>query len=60
MMRNTLPPFLQQLVAPVFQLRRQGLNAADLFDFEHFDSCGAMVTEVCFWELNQPDWRHCS
>ena len=51
-MRNTLPPLLQQLVAPVLQLRGEGLNAAYLFDFQHFDSCGAVVTEVCVWQLN--------
>ena len=51
-MRNTLPPLLQQLVAPVLQLRGEGLNAAYLFDFQHFDSCGAMVTEVCVRQLN--------
>ena len=51
-MRNTLPPLLLQLVAPVLQLRGEGLNAAYLFDFQHFDSCGAVVTEVCVWQLN--------
>ena len=32
MMRNTLPPLLQQLIAPVLQLLGDGLNAADLLD----------------------------
>ena len=52
MMRNTLPPLLLQLVAPVLQLRGESLNAAYLFDFQHFDSCGAVVAKVCVWQLN--------
>jgi len=49
--RNTLPPLLQQLVAPVLQLRR-GFEYRDLLDFQHFDSRGAVVAELCVWHLN--------
>ena len=52
MMRNTLPPCLEQLVSPALQLRGEGLNAADLFNFQHLDSCGAVVAEMCVWQLN--------
>ena len=52
MMRNTLPPILGQLVSPALQLSREGLNTADLLNFEHFDSCGAVVAEMCVWQLN--------
>ena len=51
-MRNTLPPILEQLVSPVLQLRGEGLNANDLLGFQHFDSCGAVVAEMCVWQLN--------
>ena len=52
MVRNTLPPLLEQLVSPVLQLRREGFDKTDLFDLQHFESCGAMVAEVCLWQLN--------
>ncbi len=52
MMRNTLPPLLQQFVAPALQLRGEGLNTADLFNFQHFDSCGAVIAEMCVRQLN--------
>lgn len=42
MMRNTLPPLLQQLVAPVLQLRGNGLDAAGLFNRPHFDAPGVV------------------
>ena len=32
MMRNTLPPLLQQLVAPTLQLRHDSLDASNLLD----------------------------
>lgn len=40
MMRNTLPPLLQQLVPPRFQLRGNGLNPGGLFDGVGFDASG--------------------
>ena len=52
MVGNTLPPFLEQLIAPALQLRGKGLNSADSFDFQGFDSCGAVVAEMCLWQLN--------
>lgn len=42
MMRNTLPPLLQQLVAPVLQLRGNGLNAGGLFNRPYFDASGVV------------------
>lgn len=45
MMRNTLPPLLQQFVTPKFQLRGDGLDARGLFDGPHFGSCGGFLTQ---------------
>jgi hypothetical protein len=42
-MSNTLPPLLQQIVAPLLQLRGHGLNSGDLFDAHHFGPCGDML-----------------
>ena len=42
MMRNTLPPLLQHLVAPVLQLCRNGLNSGGLFNRPHFDAPGVV------------------
>ena len=52
MVRNTFPPLLEQLVSPVLQLRREGLDTTDLFDLQHFEACGAMVAEMSVWQLN--------
>ena len=43
---------MQQLVAPVLQLCGQGLNSADLFNFQDLHSCGAVVAKVRVWQLN--------
>ncbi len=40
MMRNTLPPLLQQLGPPRFQLRGNRLNSGGLFDGVGFDASG--------------------
>jgi len=45
MMRNTLPPLLQQFVAPVLQLCGNGLNAGGLFNRPHLDASGVMSAE---------------
>lgn len=52
MMTNTLPPLLQQLVAPVLQLRGDGLDARGLFNRPHFDASGVVSTEWRFRELH--------
>src|SRR5467141_3596154 len=44
MLRNILPPFLLQLVAPGFQLSYYGLDASNLFDGLRFDPRGRMVS----------------
>ena len=46
MMRNTLPPLLQQFVAPLFQLRGDGPDAGGLFDGCGFDAPGLMITRL--------------
>src|SRR5579883_2590741 len=45
MMRNTLPPLLQQFVAPVLQLCGNGLDAGGLFYRPHFDASRVVSTE---------------
>lgn len=52
MMRNARPLLLQQFGAPLFQLPNDGLNAGDLLDFRHSDSCGEAITEMRVWQLN--------
>ena len=52
MIRNTLPPLLQQLVAPAFQLRGDGLNAGDLLDVHYFDTCRHMITKSRVWQFD--------
>ena len=52
MMRNTLPLLLQQLVAPVLQLRGDGFDAAGLFNRPHFDAPGVVSTEWRFRQLH--------
>ena len=49
MMRNALALLLQQFDAPLFQLPNHGLNAGDLLDFRHSDSCGEAITEMRVW-----------
>lgn len=45
MMRNTLPPLLQHLVAPLFQLRGDSLDARGLFNGPHLGSPGRLVVQ---------------
>ena len=52
MMRNTLFPLLQQLVAPVLQLRGDGFDAGGLFNRAHFDASGVVSTERRFRQLH--------
>ena len=42
-MRNTLPPLLAQLVAPLLQLCGDGFNAGGLFNRSHFNVPGVVV-----------------
>ena len=46
MLRNTLPPFLLQLVSPAFQLRHDGFDLGRLLDGVRFDTCGMLVAEA--------------
>ena len=46
MLRNTLPPFLPQLVSPGFQLRHDGFDLGRLLDRACFDTCGMLVAEA--------------
>lgn len=41
-MGNTLPPLVQHLITPAFQLRGDGFNAAGLFNRADFDAPGVM------------------
>ena len=43
MMTNTLPPLLQQRVAPVLQLRGDGLDARGLLNRPRSDARGQLV-----------------
>ncbi len=52
MMSNTLPPLLEQIVAPLLQLLRDGLNSSDLFDAHHFGACCDMLAESSFRQIN--------
>ncbi len=52
MMRNTLPFLLQQLVAPVLQLRGDGLDAGGLFNRPHFDARGVVSAKLRFRRLH--------
>jgi hypothetical protein len=45
MMRNTLPPLIQQFVAPVLQLCGNGLDAGGLFNRPHFDAPGVVCAK---------------
>ena len=42
MLCNTMPPVLPEFVAPVFQLRRDGLDASYLLDGLCFDARGCV------------------
>jgi hypothetical protein len=44
-------PFLQQFVAPVFQLRGDGFNVAGLFDASGFDVRGILVAQFSVRQL---------
>jgi len=52
MMTNTLFPLLQQLVAPLLQLRGDGFNAGGLFNRADFDASGVVSTEWRFRQLH--------
>ena len=52
MMTNTLFPLLQQLVAPVLQLRGDGFNAGGLFNRAHFDAPGVVSIQWRFGQLH--------
>ena len=52
MMSNTLPPLLQQIVAPLLQLRCHGLNSSNLFDAHHLGACGNVIAEPGFRQVN--------
>ena len=52
MMRNARPLLLHQFSAPLFQLPNDGLNAGDLLNFRHSDSCGEAIPEMRVWQLN--------
>ena len=52
MMRDRLPPLLQQIVAPLLQLRGHGMNSGDLIDTHDFGPCGDMVAEAGFRQVN--------
>ena len=51
MMRNTLPPLLQQFVPPLFQLRGDGLNPGSLFDGSDFNAAGVTIAKLRVREL---------
>ena len=51
-MTNTLPSLLQQIIAPLLQLRCHGLNSSDLLDAHHFGPCRDMLTESGFRQVN--------
>lgn len=52
MMSHTLPPLLQQIVAPLLQLRGHGLNSGDLLNAHHLGPCRYMLTESGFRQVN--------
>ena len=52
MMRNTIPFLLQQLVAPVLQLRSDGLDAGGLFNRPHFDAPSVVSAKLRFRQLH--------
>lgn len=52
MMRNTLPPLLQQLVAPVCQLRGDGFNPAHLLDGLDFNAACMVNAVLRFGQLH--------
>ena len=41
-----------QLIAPVFQLRGDLLNAGDLFDLQHFGPRCHMTSQSCVWQFD--------
>ncbi len=47
-----MPPLLQQFVAPVLQLRGDGLDAGGLLNRPHFDAPGVVSTEWRFRQLH--------
>ena len=52
MMRNTLPPLLQQIVAPLLQLRCYGLNSADLLDVHNLGPRCDVIAESGFRQFD--------
>lgn len=56
-MRNTLPPLLQQLVPPVLQLRSDCFNAGGLLDGADFDAPGVVSARWRFRQLHHGMFR---
>jgi len=52
MMTNTLPPLLQQIIAPILQLRGHGLNSGDLFDAHNLCPSCDVIAESGFRQVN--------
>lgn len=51
MMRNTLSRLPNQFAAPTFQLRRDDLNLPSSLNCPRFDTCGILIADLCFGEL---------
>jgi hypothetical protein len=51
-MSNTLPPLLEQIVAPLLQLRGHGLNSSDLVNAYHLGRRCDMLAEAGFRQVN--------
>ena len=51
-MSNTLPPLLQQIVAPLLQLRGHGLYSGDLFDVHNLGPRCNMIAESGLRQFN--------
>jgi hypothetical protein len=52
MMRNTMPPLLQQFVSPLFELRGDSLNLSGLFDGPDFDASGVLIAKLRIREVH--------
>ena len=50
-MRNTTPPLLRQFIAPLFQLRGDGLDSGGLLDGSGLGSRCGVVTQPGIWQL---------
>ena len=51
-MSNTLPPLLQQIVAPLLQLRGHGLNSGEVFEVHNLGPRCNMIAESGFRQFN--------